>query len=75
MAAPLMYGHREDWDHDVLRFADSSAVLLWFRKLQRRLKDAVAAEEGNGWEAMFARFDTDGSGELDEAEFAQVQRA
>lgn len=64
-----------DWAEDITAFTGDTATSIWLEEVKKKLKDAAASvvlQMGLG--ALFKTFDADGSGELDEGEFAGAVR-
>jgi hypothetical protein len=69
-----MYAN-EDWVEDVERFSLSSHATSWIEKVRREFSHATTLYcQKTGFEAVFARYDSDQSGELDSEEFVKACR-
>jgi Ca2+-binding EF-hand superfamily protein len=65
----------KDWEQDCARFAEASHIVHWFEQLRAKFRTAARQAVATvGFTAVFARYDADGSGELDLAEFTQAVR-
>jgi Ca2+-binding EF-hand superfamily protein len=65
-----------DWAEDVERFVGTSHIMVFLDQIKTRFQTAASAEVArHGFKTLFARYDLDGSGELDMDEFTKAIRA
>ena len=65
----------KDWAADISRFSGTSHITVWLSQIRTKFREASARAVGSqGFEALFKRYDADGSGELDEEEFTTAVR-
>jgi len=65
----------KDWAEDITAFSGDSAVNIWLEELKKKLREASKKTVASlGWQALFDRFDDDGSGSLDAQEFIEACR-
>ena len=65
----------QDWADDVSRFSGTNHITVWLDEIRNKFKAAAAQSVAlHGFKKLFARYDTDGSGELDTAEFFAAVR-
>eukprot|EP01043_Picozoa_sp_COSAG02_P053387 COSAG02_NODE_5886_length_3963_cov_3.104555_1_plen_618_part_01 len=66
----------KDWAGDISRFSGTAHIVVWLAAVREKFREASArAVSTHGFTALFKRYDADGSGELDEREFAQAVRS
>eukprot|EP01043_Picozoa_sp_COSAG02_P010326 COSAG02_NODE_361_length_23829_cov_82.704509_4_plen_1094_part_00 len=66
----------KDWAGDITRFSGTAHIVVWLAAVREKFREASArAVSTHGFTALFKRYDADGSGELDEGEFAQAVRS
>jgi Ca2+-binding EF-hand superfamily protein len=65
----------KDWAEDITAFSGDSTDLIWLEEVKKKFRE-VTQETVNkqGWAALFARYDSDGSGDIDFDEFAAAAR-
>ena len=65
-----------DWAEDITAFSGDSTASIWLEEVKKKKFKfhAVRMVTELGYLAMFAKFDNDGSGDLDAEEFIQVAR-
>ena len=55
-----------DWTEDIARYSGTSHILIWLQLIRERFREGAAESVARqGFEALFSRYDADGSGELD----------
>ena len=61
---------------DISRFSGDTSINIWLEEVKKKLREAAdaALEESGSWGAIFAKYDEDGSGEIDQDEFVAVVR-
>ena len=70
----------KDWAEDITAFSGDSKDLIWLEEVKKKFKDVTAnivttqLVTAIGWQALFATYDTDGSGTLDKDEFIAAVR-
>lgn len=65
----------KDWAEDITAFSGDSAVNIWLEEVKKKLRAATTTSVAAlGWQALFDRFDVDGSGQLDADEFIAAVR-
>ena len=64
-----------DWAEDISRFSGTNHITVWLDEIRSKFRDAAAqAVVLHGFTGLFARYDTDGSGDLDAEEFFAAVR-
>ena len=65
----------KDWAEDITAFSGDSADLIWLEEVKKKIRDVTRdIVKEHGWKALFARYDTDGSGDIDFDEFCTAAR-
>jgi Ca2+-binding EF-hand superfamily protein len=66
----------QDWAEDIARFSGTNHISVWLDDIRNKFREAAAqAVALHGFTGLFARYDTDGSGELDMSEFFAAVRS
>ena len=64
-----------DWAEDITAYSGDSKVDIWLEEVKKKLREATAVTVTKlGWEALFAEYDDDGSGEISIEEFISACR-
>jgi Ca2+-binding EF-hand superfamily protein len=65
----------KDWTEDIARFSGASHIAVWLSAIKIKFKEAsTRAAAVHGLDALFQKYDADGSGELDLKEFELAVR-
>jgi hypothetical protein len=65
----------KDWAEDIAKFEGTSHTTIWLDEIRTKFRSAAEKHVASaGFASLFARVDQDGSGEIDESEFAEAVR-
>ena len=66
----------KDWAEDITAFSGDSTDLIWLEEVKKKFREVtvdIVAQQG--WAALFKRYDSDGSGDIDFGEFSAAARS
>jgi Ca2+-binding EF-hand superfamily protein len=64
-----------DWAEDIAVFSGDSTDLIWLEEVKKKFREVTQETVARqGWQALFARYDVDGSGDIDFDEFSSAAR-